>query len=465
MRTKLIFTLILPALSFASCQKQLVAPAPLLREESGPQLKAEPSYINVPVSIPYKGIEDALEKSQGKNLYTDDSYDNNNKDGIKIKVSKKGAFDFRGYKEYIRITLPLSIWFSGRWEACDFCPAVESSTDFDANITFTSRLALNMDWKLATQTEATSFEVTRDPYIKVGPLNINARKVVEYALRENLKDLAKTIDTELQSGFDLKKHAEDTWKQLQKPMLADSAYNAWIRFAPEEFILAPIQCGKEDVTINGALLTGISTSLGAMPNVPLKPLPGITFKEKNDNAFRVELAIEIPFTEATAIARRELKDTIFPITKKKQIKIDDVEIFGKAGEVFIKVKTSGSLRSIIFLKGTPAYDDATRELYLNNFDYELQSKQALVKAASWLLKSTVRSRMAKAFRYPMDEDYAAARAAMDSYLADYTYKDLFNVKGKINSLKVKGVSSDDEKIYAVFYTDGNARVKMLNLNW
>lgn len=465
MRTKLIFTLGILLLAGSSCQKQLVAPAPVLKTETGPALAAEPSYINVPVSIPYKGIEDALEKSQGKNLYVDDSYDNNDKDGIKVRVTKKGAFDFRGYKEYVRITLPLSIWFSGRWIACDFCPAVESSTDFDANITFTSRLALSMDWKLATQTEASAFEVVRDPYIKVGPLTINARKVVEYALRENLKDLAKTIDTELQKGFDLKKHAEDTWKQLQKPMLADSAYNAWIRFAPEEFILAPIQCSKDELTISGALRTGIITSLGPMPSVPLKPLPGITLREKNENTFRVELAIEIPFSEATAIARRELKDTIFPVTKKKFIKIDDLEIFGKAGEVFIKVKTSGSLRSVIFLKGFPAYDENTRELYLASFDYELQSRQTLVKAASWLLKSTVRNRMAKAFRYPMDDDYTAAKAAMEAYLSDYTYKDIFSVKGRINSLKIKGVSCDDEKIYAVFYTDGNARVKMLNLGW
>lgn len=438
-------------------------PIPELQEQDSTQALIL-SEISVPIQIPYKSIELALEKKQGNLLYEDNSYDNYNKDGIKLKVSKTGAFKFKGYKEYIRITLPLKIWFSGQYLACEICPSIETSTEFEANVTFTSRLSLYSNWVIDTKTDATSFEITRDPYLQVGPIKINAKKIVEYALVDILKELAIKIDYEIKNSVNIKTEADQFWKLIQKPILVDSGYSAWIRLEPKDFIMAPIVCNDQQITLKGALKTKIITSFGALPATTLKALPSIQITQPS-NQFKVELEIDLPFKEASKMANNLLKDTVFQVTKNKQIKIDEIDIFGTNSEVFIKVFTSLDLRSIFYLKGRPAYDQKTNELYLEDLDYELRTKQGLIKSANWLLKSTIKSKLSKAFRYNLSNQFNAAQTSLNSYLNNYTFQDMFVVNGKINSLKLKQVSSDSKRFYLILTAEGKAEVKLNNISF
>lgn len=446
-----------------ACNKRLVVDAPTLQS----QIESEElplSEISVPIQIPYKSIELGLEKKQGNLIYEDQSFDDNSRDNIKLKITKTKPFAFKGLKEYIRITLPLHIWVDYRYEACSFCPEVLASTSFDANITFTSRLGLRHDWTLDTKTDATSFEITRDPYLKVGPTQINIKSMVEKILSEQLKALAITIDKQLNEGFNLKKKAEETWKMIQKPILIDSSYQAWIRIEPNEFTLAPIVCNDRHISLNGGLKTRIITSFGPLPNSKILPLTPLNISQPSKQ-FRVELEIDLPFKEARKIAFDALKDTVFMVTKNKFIKIDELDIFGNNGEIFIKVFTSGSLRSIFYLKGTPAYDELKQEFYLKNLDYSLSTQQSFVKAANWLLKSNIRNQISKAFRYSMKDDFDAAKAALTQYLNNYQYEELFVVNGGITQLNFKKVSSDNNRIYAILSASGKAQIEIKNISF
>lgn len=463
MRKQIYILCCLIFILFYSCQKRLVLPAP---EQSVQTEKAELplSELALTLHIPYKSIENALERKQGNLIYEDDSYANNNQDNIKITVLKTGPFRFKGYKEFIQITLPLNIYFAGLYKACAICPAIESSTRFDAEISFTTRLGLQKNWTIITQTNPGSFRITKDPYIKVGPLQINVKRVVEYALEDILKDLAADIDRGIQYETTLRKQANEMWKMIQNPIEIDSAYKAWIRFIPRDFIMAPIECNNDQMTLNGALKTRIITSFGEMPSGRVIPLPYLTLDQPSKE-FNVELEIEIPFTEATSIARNMLKDSIFHFGKKRYVKIDDLEIFGTNSEIFIKVFSSGSLNAIFYLKGKPAYDMEKQELFLADLDYELRTRQHFIKSANWLLKSSIRNKLEKAFRYNVSKDYEAANHALAAYLQNYSYEDLFVVNGKINSLQLKSVQSDQKRIYALFSAKGKAGITLKNIEF
>lgn len=452
-----------PIIYTFSCKSRIVMPAPEL--EAQVQVEELPmSEISIPIQIPYREIELALEKKQGNLIYEDNSYDNNNKDNIKLIVTKTGAFRFQGIKDLIRITLPLKIWFSGQYEACSICPKVETSTEFEANITFSSKITLYPNWLIDTKTESSSFEITKDPYIKLGPLRINIKTLVEKELSTQLKDLATRIDYEIKNSINLKKEADKFWKLIQKPYLVDSTYNAWIRLEPYEFIMAPIVCNDKMMLLKGGLKTRIITSFGSMPAGNTTPLPNITVAQPSSQ-FKVELEVDLPFKEASKLANGVLKDSVFAVTKNKNIKIDEIDIFGANNEVFIKTFTSLDLHSIFYLKGKPAFDSKTNELYLADLDYDLRTKQGLIKSANWLFKSTIRNKIAKAFRFDLTDQFNAAQASLNGYLQNYTVQDFFLVNGKVNTLKLKSVKSDNTRFYLVLFAEGKAEVKINNLSF
>lgn len=466
MKSARIFLLLfLPLSLFFACQKAVVVAPPEYKTDAGPMVSREPSYISIPVSLSYETIKKSVNKSLGNVLYNDDSFENNDNDDIKVRVTQTGDIRIVGYKEYLKVSLPVQIFFAGRYLACDICPEISKSTTFEMEADFVTKISLNPDWSLNTFTESKGFNIKKDPYMSLGPLNINIRLVVEKLLQSQLKSLTQLLDKTVKENFALKKYAEDAWKELQKPILADSTYNAWLYFNPKEFIMAPLNAGKDRLTIKGALLTEIDTKLGEKPSPKNVKLPGLTIREDFPPQFRIELPVEIDFPEATRQARAAFQDTTITLTKKKYIHIDDIEIFGRGGEVFIKVRMSGTVRATIYLKGKPAFDSEKSEIYFANLDYELNTQQAMLKAASWLLKSTLKKKMESAFRYNVKDDIEGAKASINTFLNGYVYDDLLEVKGSLGNLSMKGVSADEKAIRVVFFAEGKATVKILNLNF
>jgi hypothetical protein len=448
-----------------SCQKTLVIAPPEYSAAEKPAPVREPSYISIPVSLSYQTIREAVSQNLGTTLYVDDSFTDNGEDNVKIKVLQTGDLRITGYQDLLKISLPVHVFFTGRYVACDICPEIVKSTDFMMEADFVSKIGLSPSWVLNTQTESKGFSIKKDPYMSLGPMNINIRAVVESVLKKQLAELTKMMDRTIKEQVDLKKYAAQAWKELQNPIMADSSYRAWLYFSPKEFILSPLRADKDRITIKGALLTDINTRLGEKPTVKEVPLPGLTLRDDIPTGFKIDLLAEIDFDEATRQARLAFKDSTFTVTPKKQITINDIEVFGRGNDVYTKVRMSGALRAVIYLKGKPAYDQVKQEIYFQNLDYELNTQQALVKTASWLLKSTLKKKMDAAFRYNVKQDLDAAAAAVRAYLAGYNYRNVLEVKGSLGALSLKEVGSDDKVIRAKFSAEGKAAVKILSLNF
>ncbi len=448
-----------------SCQKGVIIPPPEygISEKSAPI--REPSYISIPISLSYQTIRESVTKNLGPTLYVDDSFTNNDEDNVKIKVVQNGNLHLNGYQDFLKISLPVHVFFTGRYRACGICPEIIKSTDFTMEADIVSKISLSPSWVLTTQTESKGFSIKKDPYMSLGPLNINIRTVVEQLLKNQLGDLAKMIDKTIREQVDLKKYAEQAWKELQKPILADSAYNAWLYFAPKEFILSPLRADKDRLSIKGALLTDINTKLGDKPLIRETPVPRLTLRDDIPSGFKIDLLTEIDFNEATRQARLAFKDSTFEVSSKKRITVNDIELYGRGNEVFVKVQMSGALRAVVYLKGKPAFDQDGQEIYFQDLDYELNTSQVLLKSASWLLKGTLKKKMDSTFRYPVKQDLDVAAAAVRSYLSGYNYRNLLEINGNLGSLTLKDVGSDERVIRAKFSAEGRASLKILGLTF
>lgn len=424
----------------------------------------QPSLIQIPIEVPMQVFTNEMNKNFNGLIYNDTLYDNNDNDNLKVKIWRiKKQIKVDGHKQKIRFQLPLEIWAKYRWMACDICPAVEKSTSFDLDLTLVTQAQLGKDWTLVTTTTATDMQFSKEPVLDFGIVQIPVTRLIKGILNTHMPTITKSIDQEVSSALPVKTYMEDAWKQVQEPILLDSAYQAWLLMKPKNILITPLKCDVHKLSLQAGMETWIETHIGKKPEVKLKSfLNPPVVKEKLSNQFMLELPIKIDFDMATHIARANLKDSTFQISKNKKITITDVNIYGRSGFAFIEAHLKGSFNGAVFFKGKPSLDTLTHTLYLKDFDYDINTKNGLYSIASWMLHGTLKRIMEKQFRYSIASDLDAARLSINRLMNGYVYDKYFQINGQVGKLKLSDVYCTDQGIHAIFNTSGQSHITFLN---
>ncbi|MCX7743492.1 MAG: DUF4403 family protein [Flavobacteriales bacterium] len=429
-----------------------------------PVVKINPSLIQVPIEVPMHVFQQELNKHFKGLIYNDSLYENNDEDNLKVKIWRtKKSIQVDGYKQKIRFMFPLEIWAQYRWQACGFCPVIEKSTMFDIDLTLNTQVQISRDWGIITTTTFKDMFFSKEPILDFGVVQIPVTRLIRGLLTANMPTITAAVDREVTTAIPLKLYVEDAWKKLQEPVLLDSAYQAWLVMKPVNMFLTPLQCDPGKLVAQAGMEVYLETKVGTQPEEPLKTFLGPpVIKEKLTSQFNVELPIQIDFDAATRIARKNLKDSIFTVSKNKKIRINDIEIYGKSGFVFIRADLDGNFKGIIYFKGIPSYDSLTRSIYLKDFDFELNTKNALYTFASWLLHGSFKKTLDKYFSYSIAKDIEGTRLALKKLLQGYTYDKYFKISGDVDQLALKNVFCDDQGIQALLVSSGTAVITFLN---
>jgi hypothetical protein len=426
--------------------------------------KINSSIIQLPIEIPMDVFSRELNTYFNGLIYSDTSYSNNENDNLKLKVWRNPTpLEVEGSGKSIKLKLPINIWACYQWKACGICPSVEKSVDFGLSIAFNTQVAVSKEWKLNTQTTVTALNFLKEPSLDFGVVKIPVTGMVRKAITDNIPSITSAIDREIGNSIPLKKRLEETWLSIQDPILIDSVYQAWFAMKPLQIFLTPVQGDKKKLLISAGIETFFETRLGEKMNTPVKSFlnPPI-IKDKIDHQFQIELPIGIDFNSATQMARRILKDSVFTIQRKK-IVLKDIEIYGSDGMAYVKTDLEGAIKGTLYLKGIPMLDTIENQLFIDQLDFDMVSKDALINVASWLLKGTFKKMLAENLIYSLDEKLKGAQHSFNLLLNGYKYGNLFTVNGKLNDLKMKKVYCDQKGFQTIFTSTGKASVKMNQL--
>jgi hypothetical protein len=463
-KLNLLFALLI--LSISSCAvKRFDSPTP---DYNGEIEKYTPkaSLLSMPIEIQMATITDAMNGVLTGLIYEDIDYKNNGNDNLQVRVWRtKKLITVEGEKDLLKLYLPLEIWAKYQVDACAYCPKIEKSTNFDMDIYLQTNLKVGKSWEVITTTAATDVKFITSPTLSfdlgVKIIEIPITSIVKSALMSNMHTITSSIDKEIGNTVPLKKYMQDVWDLVQEPQLMDSTYKAWLTLSPVEIYLTPLNCDKKSVKLNAGISTFVDTKLGDKPIVSRKySLADPVIKNKLDNKFSIELPVTIDFKMATELANRNFKDSVYEVDKKKKIKINDILIYGKGGEVFVRADLAGSFNGLVFFRGQPAFDTLTNKIFFKDIDFDLKTKNVLYKTAAWLLHGTIKKIMAKNFVYDISKDIDGAKISIKKYLTDYEYANMLVIKGSIDDLSLKKIITDEESVKVIFHSAGTVGVNI-----
>ena len=355
-------------------------------------LEPKLSTFALPVNIDLKVLADTLNKSLEGPLYIDDSFDNNGGDDIKIVIQKTGEIRLKADGEYIYYDVPLHAKIEAREEV--LFVKVNAKTTCDIRVSFKTKLDFSEDWRLQTKTEAVGYKVLNSPKLDFGVIQFPAKKILELVLDNFLDDAANAIDDEIPNNFDARSYVDEMWENVKEPVLVDEEYGTWIYMKPEHFFYTPLEGKEKKVSFSIGVEAYMDAVTGHKPDVSLPTeLPKLLKVQKDDLDFDIFLKTELYYFKMNEILQKDLVGYEYNYGKKKKIVITDAEVYGNGDELVLKIDFDGNVSGEVYMTGQPKYDTITQELYLDDFEFDIKSEQAIVKIADWLLSGTFKKQM------------------------------------------------------------------------
>lgn len=467
----LVFSLIFLSSFGVRGQKKKVAEAPTESYKyTNAQIMNERylSTINIGLKIALADIENQLNASLQGLIYEDNSMEDNKNDQFMCKVWKRDLIKAStGPDNTLQYFVPLKIWVKAGYEAAPmgFKMSTVKETEFDFNINLKSTFSVSPQWQAITKTSVVNYDFVTSPKVKLGPLEIPITPLVKKALDSKQESITKSLDDAVKEKIEIKKYIVDAWNSALQPSLVSEEYSTWLKISPVELQMTPVVCQNNQILGQIGIKCYTETVTGAKPAVTLvKTIPDLVNISKIPNNFQVGILSEISHEEALKIAKKMMIGQKFDFQEGKYaVTVKDMDIYGTADQLVIKTDLAGSLDGTIYFKGNPYFDEASKSIKLQNFDYDLKTKNLLAKAASWLMGGKLAKTMQQSLEIPCAENIDAVSTELKTYLNKKAIMKGVILNGQLNTLKPDKIFLTPTSIIARTMASGQVEIDVKGL--
>ncbi|MFZ4401889.1 MAG: DUF4403 family protein [Bacteroidales bacterium] len=424
---------------------------------NAPNYRPKPSEINLPFYINLMDIQNSINKKFSGLIYEDNSLEDNDNDNIMVKAWKKEDFYINYENNLLSYRIPLKLWIKAGFKKEILGVKISDYREINAEIAlkFKTTLYINKDWTITTFTTSDGFEWLSTPAIKIGPIDVPIKFIANSILKKNQALLSSEIDKSIKQKFSLRKYIQDIWTTMQKPIKINNEYNLWLKLNPQEISSMPIVNQNGKLKISMGVKSLVESYMGDEPKViPNAGLPDFKMVKTMDNNFTINLLADISYKSADTLAKQFLKGKTFT-QDKKSVTVVDIKVYGNNNKMVIGATLAGSLNGVIYFTGKPIYDSANSTVKITDIDFELETRNALLKTANWLLHNKFVKMIEPSLVFPLGNQLAQSKALIQKELTNnYISKNIL-LNGQLKDLNIENIFLTPESIKVAVNFKGN----------
>lgn len=424
-------------LAFQSCSTTLPTEKPAVSYTPF-TYEPVPSTISLPVEMKVTALEALLNRQVNGLIYEDNSLDDNGGDNIMVKAWKKENIRLSFEKGQFNYRIPLKLWIKAGWKIEQFGISLSDYREMNAEIAlkFHSSVTVNKDWSVTTVTASDGYEWLSKPTLKIGPVEIPITFIADMIIKYNTQTINSAIDDGLKQSLDLKTTARDAWITLQKPMLLSAEYGLWLRVSPKTISALPISGGNGVIRHTSSIQAVTECFTGKQPPARINAvLPDLLTVNKLSDDFLANVTSYIGYEYLDSITRSMLMNTSYTFGKKT-ITITGISIYGNENQMIIATDVTGSIKGKLFFSGIPVYRTSDSSIILKDLKFALQTKNVLLKSASWLANSGIEKMIASKMSYPIGSEMRETYTMMAESLKKYELGQGFFISGNLGGMEV-----------------------------
>ena len=461
-------------LLLASCSHKINPERPILATTNFKLDSLPNSEINIPIQINLKPIY-TMAESQVDTLFTSPNYP----DGwVQEDCATRYKYSFRrstlqmkasglslnlGFTGYYKIIGSTRVCVAGAaispWTAP--CKCGFDETERRVNVSFTNSLTLQPDYKVKLLIKRNEPQALDKCEICFWGQDIT--KEVLNGLKEEL-DTAKAALERNYGTIDLKPQFQQVWNQLTK---AYNIYNlGWLQVNPQIIKINNLYAKDDSLYVY--------LGLSARPVISFeKPIEQKTFIPaigtiRRQQGFSVFLDAMLNYDSLSNIVNRHIVNKEFDFNKgpvKKKFIIQDCKLYGTGNEkLIIKVNFTGTDNGTFYLTGKPVYDKEIHTLEIKNIDFDIKSKNALLKTSEWLFSRKIINEISKNTRFNLGSYIDSAKLTINQQLNHEWIKGIRSY-GQIDDIQLIGIYPLSQSLIIRSNCTGDLSVKMESINF
>jgi hypothetical protein len=413
------------------------------------------SQIDIPIQINLRPIY-ALAEKNVDTVFTSPSYPSG---WIQADCATRYKYHFRrsplrmamngttlnlGFTGYYKITGSTRVCIGGTvlspWTPD--CNCGFSEGERKVNIGFSSTFSLRPDHLLLTK------------IIRTEPQAVDKCEVCFWG-----QDITKTVLNGLKSELDLSRKAmEDSFGRVNLRPYMQQAWNmlSTVYSIPNVgyFSLNPKSLRMDNLAAKNDLLN-LSIGITATPVVSFEkgtslptPVPNLS-TAKTPEGFNVFLEAALQYDSLSQVMNTYLVDKRFNLSEgliKKHIIIKQTAVSGDTlGNLVIRLDFEGSHKGSVNFIGKPFYDESTRTIQVRDLDYDLTTKDWLLRTAKWLFDKKIINELKKYTSFDLTSYYDTATQTINTWLNREWTKGIRGT-GSVHDLKLTAVHAQPQHL-------------------
>lgn len=293
------------------------------------------------------------------------------------------------------------------------------------------------------------------------------------------QDIDKNLQKELKK-IDFKKPVADVWTKIQTPYKVSNDFYLLVK--PDKLLYKDLifeeGLAKTSIGLSFYATTGNATdSASWIKNIPLPDL--IKNPDIDDNNIELNIPVNLPYTLMDTLAKEKLRGQIIKGKnkkgrEKKYAKILDAEIYGSKEnnyDVVIGLKTK-VYRTLfkremaeIYLHAKLDYDTIKKSLYVKEYKLDSKTESGLYNFALEAIANKIAySYIINKLQFNVSEAIEKQKLVVNKLLENkIEITKGVKISGVVNSLEVKQLISQPDRLFCLFTLKGNSKVEVLEI--
>lgn len=451
-----VLLLVFIGISGCSSSQKFATLRPEPEMVDAPLYAAETSFLSLPVSLALSDIERQLNLHINGLIYEDNKIED---DQVRVKVWKEAPIGIRQMQQKIQITLPLRAEGAFQYGFDKLGISFKDIREFKLNGVVTLLCDIHLtNWKLNTKTTVQSVDWKEPPTVNIGGRSVQVTPIVNSSLKFFRKDIEKTIDQALQNQLNFQPQVLDALQAISKPILLNETFQTWFQIMPLELYTTDTKIENQRITTKMGLKCTMETRVGQNSNltferskIQLKPVTSLPDK------VQAQVVAFSSYKDAAKLINQNFKGQEFGDAKRK-VTVDQVELWQKNQKLIVALHLRGSLNGVIYLTGVPKYDEAKKEVYLDDMDYVLDTRNVLHKMANSFLQGSILKKIESLCRYSIAKEWAEGQQQLTNYLNQYEPVKGVRINGNVKDMTFTKLETTPRGVAAFLRIQGQVRV-------
>ncbi len=255
--------------------------------------------------------------------------------------------------------------------------------------------------------------------------------------------------------LNLRPQFQQLWNMLNTNIpLYDLGY---LKINPEKIRLSTLYI--KDDTLN------ISAGISARPRISSRREAEIQTLVPDISDFRQRSGFSIysdaimNYDSLSRILNREMYKKRIDMEKTgKYVIVENCELYGVGSEKLVcKLQFSGSATGELYLTGKPVYEKETEHLVIKDLEYDLNTRNALLRTARWLFNRRIINELNKYAVFNISEHSAALLVTLHEQM-NRNWNNGVRTAGNINRLQLVDMYPGEDNLVLRFHTRGELSV-------